>query len=109
MYIGCRAGAPVSSNVLAKRLYSAANVTETTPGVWLTASEMAFCRAEGALRGWNMDGGTAKDFYEQGVRLSLNSGMWKVLLNIWLIVCLLRLIMWIISVVLEAISVRCLR
>ena len=70
MYIGCRAGAPVSSNVLAKRLYSTANVTETTPGVWLTASEMAFCRAEGALRGWNMGGGTAKDFYEQGVRLS---------------------------------------
>ena len=62
MYIGCRAGAPVSSNVLAKRLYSAANVTETSPGVWLTASEMAFCRAVRVLLEdgiWG--GGTAKD------------------------------------------------
>lgn len=33
------------------------------------ASEVAFLRAEGALRNWNM-GGTAKDFYEEGIRLS---------------------------------------
>jgi len=37
--------------------------------VWMAASEVAFLRAEGALRGWNM-GGSAKDLYEQGVRLS---------------------------------------
>ena len=36
---------------------------------WLNAAEVAFLRAEGALVGWNM-GGTAKDFYEQGIRLS---------------------------------------
>ena len=36
---------------------------------WMTASEVAFLRAEGALRGWDM-GGTAQAFYEQGVRLS---------------------------------------
>ena len=36
---------------------------------WLNAAEVAFLRAEGALRGWNM-GGDAKDFYEQGVTLS---------------------------------------
>ena len=35
----------------------------------LTASEVAFLRAEGALRKWNM-GGEAKDFYETGVKLS---------------------------------------
>ena len=36
---------------------------------WLNAAEVAFLRAEGALIGWNM-GGTAQDFYEQGIRLS---------------------------------------
>ncbi len=36
---------------------------------WLNAAEVAFLRAEGALRGWNM-GGTAKAFYEQGITLS---------------------------------------
>ena len=30
-------------------------------------SEVCFLRAEGALRGWNM-GGTAKSFYEEGIR-----------------------------------------
>lgn len=41
----------------------------TTPIVWMTAAESYFLRAEGALRGWNM-GGTAKDFYEAGVRMA---------------------------------------
>ena len=36
----------------------------------LAACESWFCRAEGALRGWNM-GGTAKDLYEQGVIVSM--------------------------------------
>ena len=69
-YIGCRAGATIGSNVVAKRLYSSVNMQETTPGIWLTASEMAFCKAEGVLRGWNMGSGTVKDYYEQGVTLS---------------------------------------
>ena len=43
----------------------------STPVVWITAAESFFLRAEGALRGWNM-GGTAKDFYEQGVRMSFD-------------------------------------
>lgn len=42
----------------------------STEIVWMNASESYFLRAEGALRGWNM-GGTAKDFYEQGIRLSM--------------------------------------
>lgn len=41
----------------------------STPVVWMTAAESFFLRAEGALRGWDM-GGTAKSFYEQGVRMS---------------------------------------
>ncbi len=35
----------------------------------MTASEAYFLRAEGALRGWD-NGGTAKEFYEEGVRTS---------------------------------------
>lgn len=42
----------------------------TNPTIVLTASEVAFLRAEGALRGWNM-GGTALSFYNEGIRLSL--------------------------------------
>lgn len=37
--------------------------------MWLNAAEVAFLRAEGAARGWNM-GGSAKDFYEKGIALS---------------------------------------
>lgn len=36
----------------------------------ISASESWFCRAEGALRGWNM-GGTARELYEQGVTVSM--------------------------------------
>ena len=36
----------------------------------MTACEMMFLRAEGALEGWSM-GGTAKDLYEQGIALSI--------------------------------------
>lgn len=41
----------------------------TTPIVWMTAAESFFLRAEGALRGWAM-GGTAQDFYNQGIAAS---------------------------------------
>ena len=37
----------------------------------MTAAEGFFLRAEGALRGWNM-GGTARAFYEAGIRASFN-------------------------------------
>lgn len=52
---------------------TAAKVSAPNAGIykicWLNAAEVAFLRAEGALKGWNM-GGTAQDFYEQGIRLS---------------------------------------
>lgn len=35
----------------------------------MTCSEVTFLKAEGALRGWDM-GGTAQEFYEEGIRLS---------------------------------------
>ena len=37
----------------------------------MTAAEGFFLRAEAALRGWNM-GGTARDFYEAGIRASFS-------------------------------------
>ena len=67
--VGCRAGANVTNKDVAMKIYSAANVKENTPGMWLTAAEMAFCKAEGALLQWNMNG-DAKHWYEQAIRLS---------------------------------------
>lgn len=43
----------------------------STPIVWMTAAEGYFLRAEAALRGWNM-GGTAKAFYEAGIKASFD-------------------------------------
>ena len=54
---------------MADAIYSAAKVTQDTRGIWMTAAEMAFCRAEGALAGWNMDG-TAEALYNEGITLS---------------------------------------
>ena len=53
-------GSGISKNNLSKN---------STPIVWMTAAESYFLRAEGALRGWSM-GGTAKDFYEAGIKMS---------------------------------------
>ena len=74
-FIGCRAGAPIGSNVVAKRLYSTVNVSQTTPGIWLTASEMAFCKAEGVLRGWNMAEVRPKNIMKKVSDVRLVNGM----------------------------------
>ncbi len=37
----------------------------------MSAAEVYFLRAEGALRGWNMGGETAQDLYNEGIRKSL--------------------------------------
>lgn len=50
-------------------LFSKINVDEFTPYPWMVASEVAFLRAEGALRGWNM-GADAETWYENGIKLS---------------------------------------
>ena len=74
--VGCRAGANVTSKPIASKIYSAANVENSTDGVWMTASEMAFCRAEGALAGWSGMGGSVEELYNEGIRLSFDQ--WKV-------------------------------
>jgi len=52
--------------------FSKMNLQSNTPLRWMTATEVSFLRAEGALRGWNM-GGTAQQFYEAGIDLSFNN------------------------------------
>ncbi|WP_348799956.1 RagB/SusD family nutrient uptake outer membrane protein [Flavobacterium adhaerens] len=39
--------------------------------VWMTTAEVYFLRAEGAVRGWNMNG-TAKELYELGISTSFD-------------------------------------
>ncbi|WP_373514470.1 SusD/RagB family nutrient-binding outer membrane lipoprotein [Persicitalea sp.] len=43
----------------------------STPFAIMYASEAWFLRAEGALKGWNMGTGTAKEFYEKGIEASM--------------------------------------
>jgi fructose-specific component phosphotransferase system IIB-like protein len=50
--------------------FSLLNVVATTPMQIMNASESYFLKAEGALRGWNMGGGTAQSFYEAGITAS---------------------------------------
>jgi hypothetical protein len=40
------------------------------------AAETHFLKAEGALKGWNMGGGTAKSYYESGISVSM--GQWGI-------------------------------
>ena len=70
--IGCRAGANIGNKTVADAVYSAAKVEKDTRGVWMTAAEMAFCRAEGALAGRAGMGGTAEELYIEGIRLSFD-------------------------------------
>lgn len=44
----------------------------STPQTMMTAAEAYFLLAEASLNGWNT-GGTAKEFYEQGIRVSMNA------------------------------------
>lgn len=67
-YYGIRLGGdPIASDLAHK--YSNMVVESGTKMIWMNAAEVAFLRAEGALRGWNM-GGSAQSFYNEGVALS---------------------------------------
>lgn len=46
------------------------NLTQNSPMLYMAAAESFFLRAEAALRGWNV-GGTAQEFYEAGIRMSM--------------------------------------
>lgn len=71
-YVGMRRGAVIPALSTVGLLYSGVNFVEgmSTPVQWMNAAEVAFLRAEAAgVFGWQV-GGTARQFYEQGVRLS---------------------------------------
>ena len=69
--IGMRQGVSFPTNN-AYTGFSQVNFVGNPPVKLLDVSESYFLRAEGALRGWNM-GGTAKDFYEQGIKASFKA------------------------------------
>lgn len=71
--IGVRTGMKLDATVVGKykNLLSKINVAKETPGILITAAESYFLLAEAALRGWST-GGTAKDFYESGIKASFS-------------------------------------
>ena len=70
-YVGLRHGIVMPANDVMHQ-YSAINISMSSPFVWLNAAEVAFLKAEAvAVFGFDM-GGSAKDFYEEGVRLSFD-------------------------------------
>ena len=70
-YHGIRTGISITNIALYTDPFSTLNVATTTPIRWMSAAEMYFLRAEGALRGWNM-GGTAQSLHETGIQTSFN-------------------------------------
>jgi hypothetical protein len=70
-YHGVRQGANVNADKDSYRgdKISNLNLTAISPIYIMKASESYFLRAEAALRGWSM-GGTAKSFYESGVKVA---------------------------------------
>lgn len=68
-YVGLRRGILQGQYNSWSHGYSCMNVTTSDDIVVFRASEVAFLRAEGALRGWSM-GGSAQELYEAGIRMS---------------------------------------
>ncbi len=68
---GIRNGITIANKTAYTTPFSTLNVTASTPIRWMSASEIYFLRAEGAIRGWSM-GGTAQSLYETGITTSFN-------------------------------------
>lgn len=68
-YYGVRIGIFTQKKDEMINVYSKQMITANDPYLWMNAAEVAFLRAEGALRGWTM-GGDARELYEQGITLS---------------------------------------
>ena len=69
-YYGVRSSIPNTTDYLDKTKSSSLNVQDATPIYIMKASEVYFLRAEGALRGWNMGGGSAQSYYDKGIATS---------------------------------------
>ncbi len=70
-YVGLRRGIVVPDLGTTGHKYSGVNISITSPLYWMNAAEVAFLKAEAkAVFDFDMGAGTAREFYEQGVRLS---------------------------------------
>lgn len=70
-YVGMRTGdADVIKADAGK--FSSPNVSATDPMMVFCAAETAFLRAEGKLRNWSVGDKSAKDYYEEGIQLSMS-------------------------------------
>lgn len=71
-YLGIRGGCNLPPKPNQWSNFSKVVCSYTLPFPVMKVAEGYFLRAEGALRGWNM-GGSAKDLYEEGVRVSIKN------------------------------------
>lgn len=70
-YAGLRSGSTLTSKAWADQ-YSCPAGEMDDDYLWMTAAEVAFLKAEGALYTWNMGGSTAEALYEEGITLSFD-------------------------------------
>ncbi|MDR0824938.1 MAG: SusD/RagB family nutrient-binding outer membrane lipoprotein [Prevotella sp.] len=68
-YVGLRSGVNVTSKASVQD-YSIPKFAEADETLWMNAAEVAFLKAEGALRGWNMGAGTVESLYNDAIKLS---------------------------------------
>ncbi len=71
-YVGMRRGIEIPPLGTVGRKYSGVNLATNAPVYWMNAAEVAFLKAEAAaVFGFNM-GGSAEEFYNEGIRLSFD-------------------------------------
>lgn len=66
---GLRSGIANADINKSSQYYSNTLLKVASPLLWMNAAEVAFLKAEGALRGWAM-GGSAESLYNRGIELS---------------------------------------
>jgi len=69
-YVGVRRSIDLTSLGSYNHAYSGARIGRNDPILWMNAAEVAFLRAEARLNNFNVGGGTAQSYYEDGIRLS---------------------------------------
>ena len=72
-YLGIRGGCNLPQKPNQWCNFSKIVCSYTTAFPVMKAAEGYFLRAEGILRGWNMGGGTAQQWYEDGIRTSIKN------------------------------------
>lgn len=72
-YLGIRGGCGLPAKPNQWGNFSKIVCSYTTAFPVMKAAEGYFLRAEGILRGWNMGGGTAQSWYEDGIRTSIKN------------------------------------